>query len=293
MVDSVTLMVLGDQKELYGRQKVGCPIGFGIAVFLTGFFMEELDTSYALFGVFAACAIGCIMTIALLDFTPYRASLNATEEGRRSELELRKPSGSMWEILRSGEVLQFLTVIILLGFSVNVILAFLFLFIRDNLGATPALIGLLGPLGSTTEIFRSLGTHRMLTVAQLITLYRCLAYIASMEFENGAWLAVVTQLMHGAAFSLIWSAAVVHIDTIASPEWRSSAQGLLNMTFNGIGAGLGSTLGGYVYEAYGAKTMWSLTAVIMVICLFIHTTSVAKRFFLLLAKCFQYGYSPL
>ncbi|KAF7727222.1 hypothetical protein EC973_007920 [Apophysomyces ossiformis] len=146
-------MVLGDHKELYGRQKMGCPIGFGIAVFLTGFFMEEFDTTYALFGVFAACAIGCILTVALMDFTPYRVKCSGSEEaGRSSDVDILAPPGSMWDILRSGDALQFLTVMIALGFCINVILAFLFLFIRDNLGATPALVGLLGPLGSSTEV---------------------------------------------------------------------------------------------------------------------------------------------
>jgi hypothetical protein len=33
LVDTVVLRVLADQKELYGRQKIGVPIGFASSVF--------------------------------------------------------------------------------------------------------------------------------------------------------------------------------------------------------------------------------------------------------------------
>ncbi|KAI8081601.1 major facilitator superfamily domain-containing protein [Halteromyces radiatus] len=350
MVDSVTFLVLGDYKELYGQQKTGCPVGYGLSVFLTGLLMESIGP-YAMFPVYTFFSLSFIITVALLDFTPRKKSpclyddidsssptlltsttqINNTpknssisssdsstngygsvdtinndmdvdieDDDDDDEVDRKQQtlsSVSMWSLLANPESCLFFLVTILMGFSIAVIQAFLFLFMRNDLHASPSMIGLLGPLGSSTEIvcfyfskqiFTRIGPNRMLMVAQWITIFRCFIYILTMGLENqGAWVATITQLLHGIGFSMMWSAAALQAERIAPDHLKNSAQGLLNMCFNGIGGGLGAICGGLIYDTLGAKIMWLSVICLMLFSFFIYTSSWVKRTFLLTNSSFR------
>ncbi|CAO3592027.1 unnamed protein product [Absidia cylindrospora] len=323
MVDSVTFLVLGDFKELYGQQKTGCPIGYGLSVFLTGLTMDWIGP-YALFAIYTLFALCFIVTIAVLDFTPRKKqqeqqhsitpdssspTINSSSNSSYGSVDVdtvaieddddenngkqhQSSTSTIWSLLATPDSCQFFFVMILMGFSIAVIQAFLFLFMRNDLHASPAMIGLLGPLGSSTEIvcfffskqiFGRLGPKRMLMVAQWLTIARCLIYIVAMGLEEsqGAWIATAAQLLHGAGFSMTWSAAALQSERIAPPHLKNSAQGLLNAVFNGLGSGLGALIGGFIYNTLGAKTMWWVVISLMLVCFFIYTcSSLFKRIFL-------------
>lgn len=118
----------------------------------------------------------------------------------------------------------------------------------------------------------------MLIAAQSIIMYRCLTYIICPELSFGAWLATATQLLHGIGFSMTWSAGALQADQIAPAGLKSSAQGLLNMAFNGLGSGIGALVGGIIYERFGAQIMWatvvsiSFFSIIMYASTFLHRT---------------------
>jgi predicted MFS family arabinose efflux permease len=116
----------------------------------------------------------------------------------------------------------------------------------------------------------------MLIVAQSIIVYRCVTYFVCTELSFGAWLATATQLLHGIGFSMTWSAGALQADHIAPANLKSSAQGLLNMAFNGLGSGLGAIIGGYIYEHFGAKTMWIIVAIFSFISILLFTSRMLR-----------------
>ncbi|KAI9470850.1 MAG: major facilitator superfamily domain-containing protein [Benjaminiella poitrasii] len=188
LVDTVILKALANRKDLYGRQKIGVPIGFAISVFLTGLLMEKLDTPYALFIVFATSNILFVLTVWYMDFedkddkqvifvndnndvksvTEYGAtssngssSIVVEDEHEVDDETVNflkdienddRMTVSMWHLLKDPEACQFFYSMILVGCSIAVVLAFLYLFIETDLHGSPTLIGLLGPLGSSTEL---------------------------------------------------------------------------------------------------------------------------------------------
>jgi hypothetical protein len=143
---------------------------------------------YALFGVYTCFALSFIATVALLDFTPHRkpilndddysshepslvqgndtpSSYGSTntitainddddddDDDDDNEDDPKKPLPTIWSLLATPESSQFFLVVVMMGFATAIIQAFLFLFMRNDLHASPALVGLLGPLGSSTEI---------------------------------------------------------------------------------------------------------------------------------------------
>ncbi|KAI8066513.1 major facilitator superfamily domain-containing protein [Gongronella butleri] len=315
-VDTVIFMVLGDNKALYGQQKIGCPIGYGLAVFLTGMGMQFMG-AYALFVVYSVCVIAFVITVAVMDLTPATkpedallsteshhlhgdesdssaSSYGSLDNGRQHDhhhhhaapmeaatgVDPVAASASIWSLLRDRDAARFFAVMVTTGFAIAIVQAFLFLFMQKDLGASPALVGWLGPLGSSTEIiffffskplFAALGPKQMLLGGQVLIVLRCSLYMLAIALEHphGAWVATATQLLHGASYALIWSSSALQANDLAPDALKARAQGMLNMCFNGIGSGLGAIFGGIVYQALGANTMWlivaCLTAVSMIV----------------------------
>ncbi|KAI8335246.1 major facilitator superfamily domain-containing protein [Choanephora cucurbitarum] len=173
LVDAVTLRVLAERKDLYGRQKIGVPIGFASSVFLTGFLIEKFGSPYALFVVFGAFALLFIMTIACIDMQPpeyepldentdygattppqpFVAQVKDDDDDSECEINDENQTVSIWYLLQTPESVQFFTFVILLGSTFSVIQAFLYLFFEHDVeGGTASMLGLFGPLGSSTEI---------------------------------------------------------------------------------------------------------------------------------------------
>jgi hypothetical protein len=171
LVDSVILRVLADQKDLYGRQKIGVPIGFASSVFLTGLLTEKLETLYALFIVFTVYNLAFVITVAVTDLEPHYRQLeeqdddtftygsmspttaSVTIEDDDDNISVTKKEDiSMWLLLQEAEVIQFFTFMTMMGFSFAVAQAFLYLFFENDLHGTSAMVGLFGPLGSSTEV---------------------------------------------------------------------------------------------------------------------------------------------
>ncbi|KAI8148447.1 major facilitator superfamily domain-containing protein [Fennellomyces sp. T-0311] len=209
MLDSATIRVLNVRKrDLYGRQKAGTPIGFGSAVFLTGLSIEIWGT-YAVFGTFTACVVLFVIVCSTTNLEPYPWNIvpDGSTENSTSEADDKKHA-SMWDLIEQPQALKFFVVMTFLGTVMGVVVAFLFLFIEKDLHGSPALVGLLGPLASCTEvicfyfarnIFRWLGPRKMLIIAHMIVVIRCVIYAGAttMNNSNGAILAAVAQPLHG------------------------------------------------------------------------------------------------
>jgi hypothetical protein len=59
---------------------------------------------------------------------------------------------SMWDLLGDPVSVQFFTFMTLTGFSISIVQAFLYLYIENDLKGSSWMIGLFGPLGSSTEL---------------------------------------------------------------------------------------------------------------------------------------------
>lgn len=169
MTDSATLYVLGDRKqELYGKQKMGTPIGFGLSVFLTGVLMDAWGP-YAIFVVFCSSVLAFVLTCLVTDFTPRYTSVKppltvneqeeeeaatagAVVEDDEEIIDQRQRPTSTKDLLTLPHAVRFYFSMTILGAVMGVMIAFLFLFVQKELHGTPAMVGLLGPLASCVEV---------------------------------------------------------------------------------------------------------------------------------------------
>ncbi len=67
---------------------------------------------------------------------------------------------------------------------------------------------------------------------------------------DALWMIVLSCIVYGMAFDFFNISGSLFIETSTDPKIRSSAQGLFMMMTNGFGAVLGSTVSGYVIDAY-------------------------------------------
>ncbi|KAI8148992.1 major facilitator superfamily domain-containing protein [Fennellomyces sp. T-0311] len=176
----------------------------------------------------------------------------------------RQPS-NLIELLKQPHVLLFFMTMMLMGASLNMVISFLFIFLKQDLGASSSVVGLTGLVGSVTELLfffysrdliRLFGIKSLIILGHVLTIIRVFSYTILPKGPSGANIALVLHLLNGVAFSALWGAGVVQADELAPPSLQATSQGLLAAMYAGVGAGLGSLMGGVIYERAGAKSMF-------------------------------------
>ncbi|ETK82777.1 hypothetical protein L915_11909 [Phytophthora nicotianae] len=74
------------------------------------------------------------------------------------------------------------------------------------------------------------------------------------------WYIVPLEMLHGVTYGLLLASLTTYIYD-ASPKGATGTMiGLLSAFMRGIGAGIASLVGGYIYDDYGARTIWKIGA---------------------------------
>ncbi|ORX43859.1 MFS general substrate transporter [Hesseltinella vesiculosa] len=172
---------------------------------------------------------------------------------------------TLWELIKQRQVYLFFLTMMLMGASLNMVISFLFIFLKQDLGASSTLVGLTGLVGSVTELLfffysrdliRIFGIRFLIILGHVLTIVRVFAYTLLPKGPTGAVIALGLHLLNGIAFSALWGAGVVQADELAPPSLQATSQGILAAMYAGVGAGLGSLLGGMIYERWGPVTMF-------------------------------------
>ena len=106
------------------------------------------------------------------------------------------------------------------------------------------------------KLLGRLGARRLLAVALFAGIVQAIAYAGL----PNAWLALPVQLLHGLAFSAMWTAGVAYAADAAPPGTAATAQGLYNAVQMGLSAAMGGYLGGMLFESIGGAMTFRLTA---------------------------------
>ncbi|ORE02647.1 hypothetical protein BCV72DRAFT_186080, partial [Rhizopus microsporus var. microsporus] len=174
LVDGGVLKILGRHKDQYGRQRMFGSISFGVASSLVGFITEWTSDMNAIFYIYALSAICFILVAGNTQFKSersprpyyYRTSSSSSKVPTAATSSARpkmtrsdsvKPShynepSNMIELLKRSEVSLFYLTMMLMGASLNMVTSFLFIYLKQELGASSSQIGLTGLIGSSTEL---------------------------------------------------------------------------------------------------------------------------------------------
>ena len=250
VVDVVNLKLLEGQRERYGEQRIWGSLGFIFTTLSTGWLFER----FGLHMMFAAC--GAAFLGMLVGVLRLPAGLRTERRGSSSGLRLLVTNPA-WVIFTIG---QFILSISSTGMN-----HFLGVYMRE-LGAGESLVGMAVGIGAVSELpvmrysqffLKRLGAPRMLLLA-------CGAY--ALRFALYSWMpsaewALLVGLLNGLTFGMFWVSAVVYINTIAPPEYQTTAQSLVTSVVS-LATVSGAPLSGWVFDHWGGSTLYGLYIVL-------------------------------
>ena len=246
LANNATMIMLGEQKDLYGRIRVGGTIGFSIAAAVAGILVENFGLKIAFWSA------------AVLYLVAFFVNQKLThQEGVGGNLPDR---GRVKDLLKNPRFL----ILLLIGFAGGISYAsnntYLFPYLKE-LGAEESIMGLALTIGTIAEIpvlfFVSRFIKRFNSYAVLIfsTVMTSLRFLLLVLASNPTFVLGV-QLLHGFTHPLLSVAGVTYADEQAPVGFRATAQGLFNAAMGGIGAAFGGFVGGLLFGRMGGKGMY-------------------------------------
>lgn len=249
LIDSAVLALLGTKKERYGSLRLWGAVGWGISGFLIG----QIIGRYGLAGAFSGYLLffGCAGLAA--------SGIPAAYQDVRRDF---------WRDLRAlfadGAWTTFLATILIGGLFMAVEVNYLMLYM-DSLGARPALMGVMLAVATVSELpvwalaprwLERWGPRGVLSLAFGAGAVQALAY----AWLPALWLAVPVQLLHGLAFSAMWTAGVTYAAEVAPEGTQATAQGVFGGVQMGLCAMVGAFAGGVLLDRIGGARTFLIAA---------------------------------
>ena len=250
--DSATMTMLGEQRAMYGRIRMGGTIGWGISAQIAGFLLALYGLDI-LFYVFSG-----IMLVNL--FVSQKFSFGVPEERDEN-------SGTVRTLLKNRRWVIFLASAFLGGVGSFSVASFLSPYLQ-GLGANGGQIGFAFLIATLTELpaffFGNLLVKRF-TAHGLFVISLVLIGVRSILFglAGNVFVAIAIQGVGGVFFPAMWSAGVAYADENAPAGMKATAQGLFgSMTF-GFGSAVAGLVGGLLLESIGGRGMFMVFGIVV------------------------------
>jgi len=242
--DSATMFMLGDQREMYGRIRLGGTIGYGLAAAIVGSLVEDRGLRWAFWGS-AALVLLALMVSQRFAYDPSECS-----EG----------GGDVRRLLATPRWRLFLLLSFTVGLTHAATDTYFFPYMKE-LGASASTMGFALTLGTLSEIpvlffgnrlLKRLRAQGLLLLSMAIAGLRFLLFAAA----GSPALVFMIQLLNGLTLPAMWFAGVSYADEHAPTGLRSTAQGLFSAMVLGFGTAAGGFLGGPLLEHIGGRGLY-------------------------------------
>jgi PPP family 3-phenylpropionic acid transporter len=243
--DSATMHMLGDERDKYGRVRMGGTFGWAMAAPLAGLLVEKQGLQLAFF------TYAGFMALALLVGQRLAFSRAAAPAGAR---------GGIGKLLRNRRWVLFLAMAFACGVGFASVNTYLFATMQE-LGASAGIMGLALTLATLSELpvlffadrlLKRMGSFGLLTLGMAVTGIRLLLFAAASAPAG----VLAFQFLNGLTFPAVWVAGVSFAYENAPPGLSATAQGLFGAMVFGFGAAAGGLVGGLLLEAIGGRAMY-------------------------------------
>jgi MFS transporter, PPP family, 3-phenylpropionic acid transporter len=250
--DSATIAMLGPDKAMYGRVRIGGTIGWGLFALIAGTMINNYGLKLAFWGFAFFMLINLFVAQKLVfqDSTGHESS-NA---GVRFFLTSRK-----WQLFLAASFLG--------GLGASSVASFLAPYMT-GLGANESQVGLAIMIATLTELpifffgnrlLKRFAAQELFSFALLMMGIRSLFY-ALVKTTAAVF---VVQAFGGMIFPAMWLAGVAYADEHAPAGLKSTAQGLFGAMSFGFGAAVGGFIGGLLLESVGGRGMYLMFSFII------------------------------
>lgn len=248
LIDALTLTLLGDQRDQYGRYRLGGSLGYILTASLGGFIYQRFGLNL-IFPVY-------LVIMVLLGITSLRLPV------------IHLPSSAQQKASLKGMVTQpawllFMLCVFLVWTASAGFLNFLGVTIK-NMGGTSSLIGLAGTIAAIMEIpfmyysgwfLQRLGVTRTLWISMAFYTLRLGLYSI---MPSPYWVLGINT-MNGPTYVFFWNSAISYAFQLAPAEYKATAQGFFVATTN-LSAMVGALLSGWLYDTSGPAGMFRVLA---------------------------------
>ncbi len=270
LVDNATLLMLGEDRDRYGRVRLWGTIGWGLAAPIFGALLQRQGMRWA-FWIYAAVMLLALFPSSRLVFH----RVNAVTPFRQGVRKLF--SNRTWVF--------FLMMVFVAGIGLSVSNTYLAV-LMDSLGGTKTMTGWALTVSTISELpvmffsyvlLRSLKPRGLFLLAITASGFRCILY-ALIPSPVGI---VAVQLMHGLTYGAMWISGVTYAAENAPAGLGATAQAIFGSTLMGLGSAAGSWLGGVLISRFQPAGMYGLigagTLAGLLLFLFIERTFLAAR----------------
>jgi PPP family 3-phenylpropionic acid transporter len=257
--DTATMTMLGDQKNMYGRVRVGGTIGWGVVASIAGIVIEKHGLNFAFWFYAALMFIGFLVSRKFV-FNRVKQDVSI-KHGMRALFSNRR-------------FVLFLATAFVCGMAFMSINAYLAAYLAEY-GIGESVMGYALGIASVAELpalfyadrlLAKLKPHGMLILSMIATMVRLFLY-ATLVTKTGI---LVFQLINGITFASLWVAGVSYINEIAPPGLSATAQGIFGATVFGFGAAGGGFLGAILLERVGGANMYAIFGALMLAALVVY-----------------------
>jgi PPP family 3-phenylpropionic acid transporter len=266
LADSATMNMLGEERGMYGRIRLGGTIGWGLFAPIAGAIIQNYGLKLAFWSYSA------IMLINL--FVSQRFVHGSHEESSS------RPSGFR-VLLTNRRWINFLFIAFLGGLGTFAVNAYLFPYMAE-LGSNETTMGFALTISTLTEmpifffgdrLVKRFTNYGLFLLALVMVAIRSLLLSA----VSTPFMVLALQAFGGTIFPAMWLAGVSYADENAPTGLKSSAQGLFGAMCFGVGSAVGGFIGGLLLESIGGRGMFLVFGVIVLVGLVI--AEGIRRFF--------------
>lgn len=256
LADSATISMLGEEKSMYGRIRLGGTIGWGVLAPIAGVLVENLGLKIAFWSFSILMFINLLVAQKVVHHAP------GDSIGENHDIRF---------FLTSRRWITFLLSAFLGGLGVLTVTTYLFPHMAE-MGASESLMGIASLIATVTELPIFFFGNRLVkrfTNHGLFLLALVLMGVRSLLF---AWVStpfgiLIVQAMGGTIFPAMWLGGVAYADEHAPAGLKSTAQGLLGSMMFGFGSAIGGFLGGLLLESVGGRGLFLVFGIITLVCL--------------------------
>lgn len=252
LADSATMNMLGEERAMYGKIRLGGTIGWGLFAPIAGALVQNYGLRIA-FWTFCG-----IMLINLLVSQRFVHGSHESPETYR---------GGIRAFLTNRRWIHFLFLAFLGGMGSFSAAFYLFPYMAE-LGANESTMGLALTITTLTEIpiffwghrlVKKFGSYGLLLLALALLGIRSLLYAAA----STPLMALAVQVVGGTMFPAMWLAGVSYADENALAGLKSTAQGLFGALTFGVGAAVSGFIAGPLLATIGGRGMFLVFGIII------------------------------
>ncbi|CEG47883.1 major facilitator superfamily [Plasmopara halstedii] len=259
LLDHTVLNLLDKVGGEYGKQRLFGALGFGAGAYITGLVVAVAGISWS-FNLSLGLGLTSLLVIRTI---PPLEDNHFLEDVELDGGAMKNPTflDNIRLIYGKADVVVLFCVVFFMGIMYGVLSSFLTLNLYNLSGNDAQIVGIAIMCETASELPAFFYSHRIINHCGivnvlLLSIFGYFLRVSYCAIMTNAWTAIPFEFLHGVTYGLAWAVCTQYVYSAAPPGCEGTIMGVLNAVQNGLARGVGTLIGGYFYQNYGARVMW-------------------------------------